>query len=221
MQTFLLFSFLVYKAIAHQPPQESTLSTFPSSSIEDPPAGLFDEDLTTPDWGIKNSWGNYDDGFLTALNDSPIDHSESTVLADKRVDCIHSNNLSTPSRLREREQKKLFCAPQLDNQESTISSPDLSNTKKGGIFLPTPGDERPRPWPDLKGKSEMTKLWVQLNTLPGINGWKNREVCMSAMESVPGVARHVPICFPHPYALDSPSDVVQPCRLCKWFPETT
>lgn len=212
MQNHLLFSFLIFQTIADKPPQENTLSIFPSASVEDPPAELY---LTTSnDWGIENSWENDDVGLPTASNVPLIDNTESHILADERADCIQSNNLPTPGRLRRRDQKKLFCTPPQEYREPTTTSPAPSNTKKEGAFLPSPNDEKPL-WPDLRQSTQMTKLWVQLNTLPGIDGEKNEEVCWRAKESVPGVARHVPVCFPHPYTLDSPSDVVQPCRLCE------
>lgn len=216
MQNFLSLSFLIFQSIADQPPQENTLSIFPRDSIENPPAGLSDTYLiASDDRGIESSWENNDVGLPTAANSPLIDNTESHIVADERADCVQSNNLPAPGRLPKRDQKKLFCTPPQENLEPTTNSPAPSNTKKEGAFLPSPNDEKPRLWPDLRQSTEMTKLWVQLNTLPGIDGEKNEEVCKKAKESVPGLARHVPVCFPHPYTLDSPSDVVQPCRLCE------
>lgn len=216
MQNFLLFSFLVLETIASEYPQENALPIFPEGSIEDPTAGLSDIYLTaSDDRGIESSWENNDVGLPTPANGPLINNKESPIVVDERADCVRSNNLPAPGRLRRRDQEELFCKPMQEYRETTTTSPAPSNTKKEGAFLPPPNDEIPRLWPDLRQNTEMTKLWVQLNTLPGIDGDNNEEVCKTAKESLPGVARHVPVCFPHPYSLDSPSDVVQPCRLCE------
>lgn len=214
MQNLFLFLFVIIQTSANPLALENTLSVLPSGSIEDLPAGLFDEYLTASDRGIESNWGNNDVGLPTASNGPLVDNTESHILADERADCIQSTNLPTPSRLRMRDKKKLFCIPPQEYREPTKMSPVPSNTKKQGLILPSP-DKKPRPWPDLKQNTEMTKLWIQLNTIPGIDGEKNEEVCERAKESVLDVARHVPVCYPHPYLLGSPSDVVQPCRLCK------
>lgn len=200
MQNSVLFSFLIFQTIADQPPQENTLSVFPTGSVENPPAGLSETYLTASDGrGIESSWENNDVGLPTAANGPLIDNTELNIVVDEHADCVQSNDLPAPGRLRRRDQKKLFCSP----------------NKKEGTFLPSPNDEKPRLWPDLRQNTKMTKLWVQLNTRPGIDGEKNEEVCERAKESLPGVARHVPVCFPYLYTLNSPSDVVQPCRCCE------
>lgn len=185
MQNLLLFLFLIIQTSADPLAEEHTLFTFPSGSIEDLPAAPFD--------------------LPAASNDPLVDNTESHMLADERADCIQSTDFPIPSRLRMRDQMKLFCIPPQEYRAPTYTSP----------ALPPPDDKKPRLWPDLKQNTEMTKLWVLLNTFPGTDGEKNEEVCQRAKESQFGVARHVPVCFPHPYSLDSPSDVVQPCRLCK------
>lgn len=213
MQNSVLFSFLIFQTIADQPPQENTLSIFPTGSVESPPAGLSETYLTASDGrGIESSWENNDVGLPTAANDPLIDNTELNIVVDEHADCVQSNDLPAPGRLRRRDQKKLFCTAPQEYLEPTTTSP----TKNEGTFLPSPNDEKPRRlWPDLRQNTEMTKLWVQLNTLPGIDGEKNEEVCERAKESLPGVARHVPVCFPYLYTLNSPSDVVQPCRRCE------
>lgn len=210
MQNLLLFLFLIIQTSADSLAEANTLSTFASHSIEDLPAALFDENLTS-DWGLESNWAN----MPTASNGPLVDNTESHILADKRTDCIQSTNFPTPSKLRMRDQKKLLCIPPQEYRDPTNTSPAPSNTKEQGAILPSPDDKKPRLWPDLKQNTEMTKLWIQLNTIPGTDGEKDEEVCKRAKESQFGVARHVPVCFPHPYSLDSPSDVVQPCRLCK------
>lgn len=214
MHNIFLFFFLIIQTSANPLAQENTLFILPSGSIEDLPAGLFDEYLKTSDRGIESNWGNNDVGLPTASNGPLVDNTESHILAAERADCIQSTNLPTPSRLRMRDQKKLFCIPPQEYREPTDTTPVPSNTKKQGVILPSP-DEKPRPWPDLKQNTEMIRLWIQLNTISGTDGEKNEEVCKRAKESVLDVARHVPVCFSHPYMLGSPSDVVQPCRLCK------
>lgn len=215
MQTLLLFSFLIILRTYADPllAEENTLSTFPSLSIEDLPAALFDENLTS-EWGVESNKEN-NVGLPTASNGPLVDNPKSHILADERADCIQSTSFPTPSRLRMRDQKKLLCSPPQKYREPTNISPAPPNIKKQGADLPSSEDNKPRLWPDLKQNTEMTKLWVQLNTIPGTDGEKNEEVCKRAKESQFGVARHVPVCYPHPYSLDSPSDVVQPCRLCK------
>lgn len=216
MQHFLLFLFLILQTCANRLllAEENTFSTFLSRSIEDLPAALFDENLTS-DWGAEINWEN-NVGLPTASNGPLADNTESQILGDERADCIQSTNPPNPSRLRMRDQRNLFCIPPQEYREPTITSPAPSlNTKKQGALLPSPDDKKPRLWPDLQQNTEMTRLWVQLNTIPGIDGEKNEEVCEKAKESLLAVARHIPVCFPHPYSLDSPSDVVQPCRLCK------
>lgn len=212
MQDFLLFLFLILQtcAIRLLLAEENTFSTFLSRSIEDLPAALFDENLTS-DGGQESNWEN-NVGLPTASNGPLADNTESQILGDERSDCIQSTNPPNPSRLRMRDQRNLFCIPPQEYREPTITSPSSSNTKKQGALLPS---SALRLWPDLQQNTEMTKLWIQLNTIPGIDGEKNEEVCEQAEESLLAVARHVPVCFPHPYLLDSPSDVVQPCRLCK------
>lgn len=213
MQNSFLFSLLIFQTIADQHQQENTLSVFSRSSVEDPPAGPSGSYLTASDTqGIESSWENNDFGLPTAANDQQlIDNTESNIVVDERADCVQSNELPAPGRLRRRDQQKLICTAPQEYLETTTTSP----TKKEGAFLPPPNDDKPRLWPDLGQNTEMTKLWVQLNMLPGIDGEKNEEACKKAKESVPGVARHVPVCFPYLYTLDSPSDVVQPCRRCE------
>lgn len=222
MEIILLFLILLIQTSADPLllAVEKPLSTFPSRSIEDLPAALFDENLTS-DWRAESNWEK-NVGLPTASNGLLADNTESHINGDERADCIQSTSTDppTPSRFRMRDQRKLFCTPPQEYRKPTNTSPSPSNTKKQGPLLPSPDDKQPRLWPDLQQNTEMTKLWIQLNTLSGIDGEKNEEVCEKAKESLFAVARHVPVCFPHPYSLDSPSDVVQPCRLCKWFPES-
>lgn len=219
MQTLLLFSFLIILQTSADQilEQENTPTTFPSHSIEeieDLSAALFDETLTS-EWGVDSNWEN-NVGLPTASNGLLVDDPESHIIADdERANCIQSTNFPTPSRLMMREQKKIFCIPPQESRKPTSTSPVPSNIKKQGPILPPRDDKKPKIWPNLKQNTEMTNLWIQLNTIPGTNGEKNEEVCKRAEESQLGVARHVPVCFPHPYSLDSPSEVVQPCRLCK------
>lgn len=213
MQNLLLFLFLIIQTSAEPLAEENALSTFPIRSTEDLPAALFDENLTS-DWGVESDWEN-NVGLPTASNDPLVDNTESHMLADERADCLQSTNFPNPSRLRMRDQKKLLCIPPQEYREPSSTSPALSNAKKQGPILPSHDDKKPRLWPDLTQNTEMTKLWILLNTIPGTDGEKDEEVCKRAKESQFGVARHVPVCFPHLYSLDSPSDVVKPCRLCK------
>lgn len=215
MHSLVLFLFLIIQTSADPLlfAEESSFSTFQSRSIEDLPVALFDESLTS-DWGAESNWKS-NEGSLTASNDLLADSTESNVPGDKRADCIRSTIPPTRSRLRMRDQRKIFCIPPQEYQKPTGIHPTPSNTKKQGALLPAPDDKQPRLWPDLQQNTEMTKLWIQLNTIPGIDGQKNEEVCEKAKGSLFAVARHVPVCFPHPYSLDSPSDVVQPCRLRK------
>ena len=205
MRNLLLFLFLIVQTSAGPLAEEHALFTFPSGSIEDLPAAPFDENQNlTSDWGVESNWEN-NVGLPAASNDPLVDNTESHMLADERADCIQSTDFPIPSRLRMRDQKKPFCIPPQEYRAPTSTSP----------ALPPPDDKKPGLWPDLKQNTEMTKLWVLLNTFPASDGEKDEEVCQRAKESQFGVARHVPVCFPHPYTLDSPSDVVQPCRLCK------